>query len=95
MKIQLSDTNKLAAIQSIQRYMEKEIDTDLSEMEAEGILDYFTKELGPFAYNKGIEDAQQFLLLKAEDLSGTCFEEGLTYWAKPKSGSNNIRRKPN
>jgi len=95
MKLPLLEAKKLEAIESIQRYMAKEIDADISEMQAEGILDYFTKELAPFAYNKGIEDAQKFLLLKAEDLSGTCFEEGLNYWGKSKNGSSTVRRKPN
>lgn len=94
MKIQLPDTKKVEVLDSIQRFMSKEIDVDISEMQAEFVLDYFIKELGPFAYNKGIEDAQQFLLMKAEDLGGTCFEEGLTYWESSKPLSGAVRRKP-
>ena len=94
MKIQLLDHQKVEAIESIQRYMSKEIDVDVSEMQAELILNYFTKELAPFAYNKGIEDAQNFLMMKAEDLGGTCFEEGLTYWNDTKNASGVVRRKP-
>lgn len=94
MNIPLLDHQKTESIESIQRYMSKEIDVDVSEMQAEMILDYFSKEFAPFAYNKGIEDARQFLVMKAEDLSGTCFEEGLTYWNGKKKSAGVVRRKP-
>lgn len=92
--MQLPKLEKREALDSIQRYMSSEIDVEISEIQAELILDYFTKELAPFAYNKGIQDAQQFLLMKAEDLGGTCFEEGLTYWKSSKRASSAVRRKP-
>ncbi len=92
--MQLPDMEKREALDSILRYMSEEIDVDVSEMQAELILDYFTKELAPFAYNKGIQDAQQFLLMKAEDLGGACFEEGLTYWKNGSGSSRAVRRKP-
>lgn len=95
MKLKLSEAKKADVLASIQRFMQKEIEVDISDIQAGFILEYFAKEIAPFAYNKGIEDAQKFLLLKAEDLGGTCFEEGLTYWSNPKSGSKPARRKPN
>jgi uncharacterized protein (DUF2164 family) len=94
MKMPLPEPEKREALDSIQRYMSSEIDVDISEMQAELILGYFTKELAPFAYNKGIQEAQQFLLMKAEDLGGACFEEGLTYWKSSNRGSGAVRRKP-
>lgn len=94
MKIQLLDHQKAEAVESIQRYMSKEMDVDVSEMQAGWILDYFMKELAPFAYNKGIEDAREFMIMKSEDLVGTCFEEGLTYWDDTKNASGVVRRKP-
>jgi uncharacterized protein (DUF2164 family) len=94
MKIQLSDAKKTEVTDSIQRFMSKEIDVDISEIQADFIFDYFMKELAPFAYNKAIEDAQKFLLMKSEDLGGTCFEEGLTYWESSKRRSGSVRRKP-
>ncbi|WP_411825553.1 DUF2164 domain-containing protein [Luteolibacter sp. AS25] len=94
MKIQLPDIKKVEALESIQRFMSEEMDQDVSEMQAEFVLKYFMKEFAPFAYNKGIEDAQKFLLMKAEDLGGTCFEQGLTYWENPRKGSQAVRRKP-
>ncbi len=94
MKMELPATKKSEAMDSIRRFMSQEIDVDISEMQAGFVLDYFIKELAPFAYNKGIEDAQKFLLLKAEDLGGSYFEEGLTYWKNSGPRSKVVRRKP-
>lgn len=91
MKMELPDLEKREVLESIQRFMAEEMEVEISEMQAESMLDYFGKELAPFAYNRGVRDAQDFLILKAEDLGGTCFEEGLRYW---KDGRGGVRRKP-
>ena len=51
-------------------------------MKARFLLDYIMKEIGPFAYNKGVKDAEAYFRGKVEDLSATCFEDGLTYWTR-------------
>ncbi|MDQ8191780.1 DUF2164 domain-containing protein [Roseibacillus persicicus] len=94
MKIDLPSHQKAEALESIQRYLSEEIEVDISEMQAEFLFDFFQKELAPLAYNQGIKDAQKFLILKSEDLGGTCFEEGLTYWKNSKNKSGGVRRKP-
>ena len=53
-------------------------------MRAKFLLNYFLKELAPFAYNKGVKDAESYFRGRVEDLSGTCFEAALTYWLKKK-----------
>ena len=42
------------------------------------------KEIAPFAYNKGVKDAESYFRGRIEDLSGTFFEPALTYWLKKK-----------
>lgn len=95
MKLQQTPEEKVDAIYSIQRYLSKELDLEISEMQAGFLLEYFTQELAPFAYNQGIDDARNFLLMKAEDLGATCFEEGLTYWTSSKKPSRGVRRNLN
>lgn len=93
MTLNLSKDDQAAALHSLQRYLREELDLEASELQAGFLLEYFLKEFGPFAYNQGVEDAKQFFLAKAEDLAGTCFEEGLTYW-KEAPGAKQVRRKP-
>ncbi|MDC0325493.1 DUF2164 domain-containing protein [bacterium] len=94
MKLPLSKEKKTEVIQSIVQFATEELEVDISEMQAGFLLEYFAKEIAPFAYNEGIEDAKRFLLEKAEDLGATCFEEGLTYWQSKEKGNRSIRRKP-
>ncbi len=49
-------------------------------MRAKFLLDYILKEIAPLAYNRGVKDAEDFLRGRMEDLSATCFEDGLTFW---------------
>lgn len=94
MSSRLSKEQKAEIVASLQRYASKELDCELGEIQAGHFLDYILKEIGPFAYNQGVEDAKTFLTSKMEDLTGTCFEEGLTYWHKASPGSKQVRRKP-
>ncbi|MCW0217182.1 MAG: DUF2164 domain-containing protein [Prosthecobacter sp.] len=94
MSTNLSKIQQAEIVSSLQRYAAKELDCELGDVQAGLFLDYILQEIGPFAYNQGVEDAKTFLAAKMEDLSGTCFEEGLTYWHKPAAGTRTVRRKP-
>ena len=84
MAIELNKQEIAEIIPSIQKFFREELDLDLSEMRAGFLLNYFMKEIGPFAYNRGVRDAETYFRSKVEDLAGTCFEDGLTYWIKKK-----------
>ena len=84
MAIELNKEDIRSLIPSLQRYMEEELDQTLSDFKATLRLDYIIKEIGPYAYNKGVTDAEAYLRAKAEDLSATCYEDGLTYWTRRK-----------
>jgi uncharacterized protein (DUF2164 family) len=84
MAIELTPTETEEAVASLQRYFREEHEQELSEMRARFLLDFFLKELGPFAYNKGVKDAEQYLRRHTEDLTGVCFEDPLTYWTRKK-----------
>ncbi|TDU69345.1 uncharacterized protein (DUF2164 family) [Prosthecobacter fusiformis] len=89
----LTKEQKAEVISSLQRYTSKELDCDLGDIQAGHLLEYILKEIGPFAYNQGVEDAKGYLASKVEELTGTCFEQGLTYW-NASSGGRQIKRKP-
>lgn len=90
----LSREQKTDLIASLQRYVSTELDQDLGDIQAGHMLDYILQEIAPYAYNQGVEDAKAFLTGKLEDLPGTCFTEGLTYWRKTAPGTRQVRRKP-
>ena len=82
MAIKLPPEDLDAAVHPIQKYLAEELDQDVSAMKAKFLLDFFLQEIGPFAYNQGVSDSERFFREKIEDLSGTCFEDGLNYWVK-------------
>ena len=84
MAVELGKEESKEVIASLQRYCRENLDLELGEMRARFLLDYILMEIAPLAYNQGVKDAEEFLRIKMEDLSGTCFEEGLTYWAAKK-----------
>ena len=84
MPIELTKEEVADVIPSLRRYCKEELELEISEMRAKFLLNYFLKEIAPFAYNKGVKDAESYFRGRVEDLSGTCFEPGLTYWLKKK-----------
>jgi uncharacterized protein (DUF2164 family) len=52
----------------IKDYFEQELDQDIGGFEAEFLIQFLAKEVGPYFYNKGLGDAQLLLNEKIEDL---------------------------
>ena len=84
MAIELTKEETADIIPSLRRYFKEELELEISEMRAKFLLNYFLKEIAPFAYNQGVKDAESYFRGRVEDLSGTCFEPALTYWLKKK-----------
>lgn len=82
MAIELTKQEKTDLIPSIQKFFREELEEEIGEMRAGLLLNYVMKEIAPFAYNRGVKDAEAYFRAKVEDLAGTCFEDGLTYWQK-------------
>ena len=86
MAIELNKEEIQDIIPSIQKYVEEEFGEEIGEMKAKFLLDYFLKEIGPYAYNQGVKDAENFFREKVEDLSGSCYEQALMYWPDQRKG---------
>ena len=84
MPIELDNQETKEVLSSLQKYFREELEEELSEMRAKFLLEYILKEIAPLAYNRGVKDAEVYFRGKIEDLSSTCFEEGLAYWQKKK-----------
>lgn len=55
-------------VSKIKAYFQSELDQDIGGFEAEFLMDFITKELGPYFYNRGLSDARVLLLEKADEL---------------------------
>jgi uncharacterized protein (DUF2164 family) len=80
MKLELSKQETDEVIYSLKRYFDSELESELSDLKARLLFDYILKEFGPLAYNRGVQDAEQFMRARVEDIPATCFEQPMTYW---------------
>jgi len=74
-RIKLSDDRRRDLLSGLKGLYLDEFDEDLSDYQAERILDYFVKALGPQIYNQAIADARTFMTQKLEDLDAEFFEQ--------------------
>lgn len=75
MRIRLSDERRASLLRSIKEHFEAHFDEPLSDFRAEGLLDFFVRELGPPLYNQGVRDASSFMQSKLADIEGEIYEE--------------------
>jgi uncharacterized protein (DUF2164 family) len=56
------------AVSKIKKYFNDELDQDIGGFEAEFLIDFFAKEIGPYFYNRGLSDAHALFSEKSEEL---------------------------
>ncbi|SHJ01708.1 Uncharacterized conserved protein, DUF2164 family [Dethiosulfatibacter aminovorans DSM 17477] len=67
-KDMLSEMQKNEIMKLIMGYMDEELDVDMGNMQAMLMLDFILKEIGPYIYKAGVDDAARFIGDKLEDL---------------------------
>lgn len=56
--IKFTKHEKAAMVDKLQAYFERELDQELGQFDAEFLLDFVSKELGAYYYNRGLHDAR-------------------------------------
>jgi uncharacterized protein (DUF2164 family) len=80
--ITLSDDARKRAIASIRRYFDENLESEIGDLKAELVLDYFLAEHGPTVYNQAIADARSFFDERSADLGALCYHSEFTFWDK-------------
>jgi len=75
------DTEKYL-LESIKRFFSEELETEIGDLKAIRVLDFFTVEVGPSIYNQAIADAQAYFSDKTADLAGVHYEPEFDYWKR-------------
>ncbi|PCJ90618.1 MAG: hypothetical protein COA46_10690 [Porticoccaceae bacterium] len=65
-KFSKDETDRI--VSKIKMYFNDELDQEIGGFEAEFLMGFFAKEIGPYFYNQGISDAQTLFTEKAEEL---------------------------
>ena len=74
MRIQLDGERRERVLRSIRQFCSENFDWDLSDFQAERLLEFLVRELGAPVYNQAIRDAHAFLTEKLVDLEGEFYE---------------------
>lgn len=74
MRIHLSDDRRARLLASIRQHFLEQFDEPISDFRADGLLDFFVRELGPPVYNQGVRDAASFIQDKLTDIEGEVYE---------------------
>jgi uncharacterized protein (DUF2164 family) len=56
-----SKQEKDAIVRKIQQYFSDQMDQEIGQFDAGFLLNFFSEEIGPFFYNKGVQDSQAVL----------------------------------
>ena len=72
--IEFTFQEKEQLVEKIQAYAENELDLEIGQFDAGFLLDFFAEKIGPAFYNKGVQDAQQVVDLKLEDIKHALYE---------------------
>jgi len=72
--VQFSKEEKEGIIRKIQLYFQKELDQEIGQFDAEFLLDFFSKEIGAYSYNRGLYDAQTILQSRFESITEAIYE---------------------
>lgn len=82
MPIELPEDERAAAIASIQRYFEANMEEPIGNIAAGGLLAFFLEEVGPAVYNRAIAEAQERMQARIVELDIDLHEEPFQYWRK-------------
>lgn len=67
----------------IQLYFSEELDYEIGQFDTQFLLDFISKEIGPYYYNRGLYDAQSILENRMESISEAIYDiEKITEFRK-------------
>jgi len=82
MAIKLEKETEKYLIESIRRFFDEEMDSEIGDLKARRILEFFTREIAPSVYNQAIADAQAYFQEKASDLGSARYEAEHDFWKR-------------
>jgi uncharacterized protein (DUF2164 family) len=73
-EIKLDEHQKVEIVAKLKKYFDQEMHQEIGQFEAEFLLDFFSKEVGGYFYNQGLQDAGKIFEEKLEDVQQNLYE---------------------
>ena len=71
--IKFTKAEKETLIPKIKMYLHEELDLEIGNFDAEFLLDFFSEEVGPYCYNRGIKDSLDMLDTRMEEVKESIY----------------------
>ena len=72
--ISFTKEEKELITRKIQLYLSEELNHEVGQFDAEFLLDFISREIGAYFYNRGLYDAQAALAVKIEDIQDSIYQ---------------------
>jgi uncharacterized protein (DUF2164 family) len=72
--IEFSNDEKVLLVQKIKTYFRDKLEQEIGQFDAEFLLDFFSEEIGPYYYNRGIQDARAVLESRLDNIDEALYE---------------------
>ena len=80
--IELPKDSRQQAIASIERWFRENMEEPIGNVAASGLLGFVLEEIGPAIYNKAVQDVQERLRTRVDELDLEVHEDEFQYWKK-------------
>ena len=70
MEIELNKEVRAVLVENLKRYYWNDRNEELNNLGAELLLDFIVNDIGPYIYNKAVEDSYDYMNERTEDLLG-------------------------
>ena len=74
LRVRLSDERRQTLVRQLRQYFDEHFDEEISDFRAEGLIDFFVRELGAPVFNQGVRDACAYIQGKLADVEGEVYE---------------------
>lgn len=82
MSIELTREERERAVASLERYFETELDQRIGNIAAAALLGYFIEEVGPLIFNQAVQQVQERLIQRTQELDIEFHEDAFMYWQR-------------
>lgn len=73
-EITFTEQEKSILVDKIKNYFNRELSSDIGQFDAEFLLEFFSKEIGKYHYNKGLKDAQDIFKERQDSIIEAIYE---------------------
>jgi len=72
--IEFTEDEKAIIVRKMQLYFKEKLNQEIGRFDAEDMLNFFSENVGPYFYNRGLYDSQAVISRKMDDLTELIYQ---------------------